>query len=611
MAMKAPPLNRASRGLPRPGPQFPPAPSDTVDAKLTPGEHVMNPMAVMLMGGHEALDEWNRKGIEAEAGYCHGGMVKGYANGGPVMDWLSDHTGGMIGTNKNVLATKRRSEQLKNGTAAPLPAPVPSQTTGQQPAPPPQAPSGGVTGAYDALQNRQKQIDEAAGYAYGGPVPGYYTGGEIYKPDANNLSGDSDILRSLGSGLRRTLGAPGGGGVPLVNQPDPVPSMRPPAGFSKDQSVQASMAPPLGYQMGKTLQSAQAGLADVGGKIGRGIYDLTHADPMMPSVSPVKSANAASPVATGSAMTSPLTAPEWANNHGAIPPLQSDHLPMAEGYGVGDINKASPFPTSLNNVGQGEGFATGRGINYGVSGNDVQKTVGGIPAPMGGTLTTGFDSKTYADTAGKEAAHNAGMATLRAGGDYQSAYDRVLGNAPALPQVPSYNDALMNKANFLLSQHGTPGDAQKRAQGIQLIQAILGAQGHQQNALATMQGNNQQFELNKANAKQLPTLDQLKAARFQQIQGLPANQLSELDRAMFFPKPEGNLYDVGYSETPGEFGMPNIKTPFVVDKRTGQVKPVQAGQIQASGQAPQVGEIRKGYRYKGGEPGNQASWEKV
>ncbi|QSA97732.1 hypothetical protein [Methylococcus sp. EFPC2] len=101
-----------------------------------------------------------------------------------------------------------------------------------------------------------------------------------------------------------------------------------------------------------------------------------------------------------------------------------------------------------------------------------------------GTLGLGLpgiathDAQTRPDeqVPGNEAArHRAGMGTLRAGGTYERGYNRVAGLP--MPSIGSgYNDALMSKANWLLSQHGTPGDYDKRQQGIDLVKALLAAQ---------------------------------------------------------------------------------------------------------------------------------------
>lgn len=153
------------RNLPKPGPTIPPSPADTVPAMLRPGEHVMNPGAVQLMGGHGPLDEWNRRGIEAEA---QGGLP-GYAAGGAVMDWLGRTTHGLIGPSANAQETRDRTAALQNGTAQALPEPVTMAAAPQAPAAV-AAPAPTVAGAAQALRGRAAQIDAAAGYAFGGEV---------------------------------------------------------------------------------------------------------------------------------------------------------------------------------------------------------------------------------------------------------------------------------------------------------------------------------------------------------------------------------------------------------------------------------------------------------
>ena len=85
-----------------------------------------------------------------------------YADGGSVADWLSDHTGGLIGTNSNVLATRRRTEEILNGTAKdviepePAPSPAPAQAA-QQPAEGP-----GLTGLPDVIRQRHELLHNMA-----------------------------------------------------------------------------------------------------------------------------------------------------------------------------------------------------------------------------------------------------------------------------------------------------------------------------------------------------------------------------------------------------------------------------------------------------------------
>lgn len=684
------------RGLPRPGPQFPPAPSDTVDAKLTPGEHVMNVGAVKLAGG-DRLNKLNQQGIALmagektgkvpplkpgamfrpqagppaqplpnttpmmfrnQAGYMHpemmralaspgavgmgamlyspeagagsdqippdagngvlqmpgygcGGKVPGYAGGGAVMDWLSDHTGGMIGTNKNVLATRRRSEQFKNGTAEALPPPPePSQVISQQPAPPPQAPSGGITGAYGALQNRQKQIDEASGYALGGRVPGY-----AYGTDEDGVNTTLPLLstaREKADQLMLTR-PPVQADSEMRALPEDVLSQRVQSGVNALRNLQLPQSSdPKGVQAYAT--------ETLGWK------------PLPPLASQSMGSTQAPAIPAPNSSAQPITQAEWNDpqndalrGKNATPNMSVIPGPLTGDYQPGGVSaNYRPRPTSLNDVDQGEGFATGmkngQRVNYS-AGTD------GIPYKNGNPLTGGavstFDSKTYADTAGKEAAHNAGMAALRAGGDYQAAYDRVRGTGQTLPQPGGYNDALMSKANWLLSQHGNIGDAQKRAQGLQLINSLLGSQSQTAQAQAGLQshqlqnetarrGQDLQNQLGMAQLQQksAPTLDSIKAMRLAQLQSLPLEKWSEIDKQMFLPQDRNNQWKGISVKGTDSMGNP-METPYLYNESTSQIKPFQTGQVQASGQAPQVGEIRKGYRYKGGEPGNQASWEKV
>jgi len=52
-----------------------------------------------------------------------------------------------------------------------------------------------------------------------------------------------------------------------------------------------------------------------------------------------------------------------------------------------------------------------------------------------------------------------------------------------------------------------------------------------------------------------------------------------------------------------------IRSPDqIINKRTGQ--PV-SGQAAQKAQPPTPGMVKNGYRFKGGDPANQASWEKV
>jgi hypothetical protein len=98
----------------------------------------------------------------------------GYADGGGVeLNWrdkLGDMTGGVLGTNKNIVETKKRMIELQSGHASPPPEPTPAPA-----ATPVRAPAPTPNRGFDAIRNRTNQIDEAVNRAVGGANGMYVT----------------------------------------------------------------------------------------------------------------------------------------------------------------------------------------------------------------------------------------------------------------------------------------------------------------------------------------------------------------------------------------------------------------------------------------------------
>lgn len=159
--------------------------------------------------------------------------------------------------------------------------------------------------------------------------------------------------------------------------------------------------------------------------------------------------------------TPPMTAQEYYDNQagGFAQKMQGPGLPSAEDYKPGEVGAASPFPTSLDNVQPGEGFATGQQngqrVNYAVDATgNVRKTLNGQEAPMGpaggrGGLTILEGDQTGA-TAEKQRIHEQGMARLRQGLPYdEKEAGTVAQSQPGgtLPQSPDLINRLMDMAN--------------------------------------------------------------------------------------------------------------------------------------------------------------------
>ena len=168
-----------------------PAPSDTVNAKLTPGETVVSKelseealaplVALYQRQGHltqQDIEQFlypilqNLKG--GEEGMNGGGRV-GYAGGGGVVQTIKD-----MFTPANVLKNRREVGAMKNGTYQSQTEPAETPQAEPQAAPAQTAPAmGGVEGmgvpsAVRVLGGRGAQIDkavkEAQGYVQGGRV---------------------------------------------------------------------------------------------------------------------------------------------------------------------------------------------------------------------------------------------------------------------------------------------------------------------------------------------------------------------------------------------------------------------------------------------------------
>ena len=178
-----------------------PAPSDTVNAKLTPGETVIpkelsEEALAPLVALYQRQDHLTQQDIEqflypilqnlegGEEGMACGGRV-GYAGGGGVVQTIKD-----MFTSENVLRNRREVQQMKDGTYQGQPEPAPTQPAETQPAPVATGQGNqprGVEKAIKELTGRKQQIDnavnEAQGFVLGGQASIADEPGKQYEND--------------------------------------------------------------------------------------------------------------------------------------------------------------------------------------------------------------------------------------------------------------------------------------------------------------------------------------------------------------------------------------------------------------------------------------------
>lgn len=596
-----------------------------VPVNLSNGEYQMPPEQVHAIGA-QVLDQMKDathepvgpRGFNAQDGELY------FADGGKV-----ESTDDLIARISAKYGTGGGSSPRPQPTAAPAP---------QQPAQRPATPS--IGSAADALRNRKRQIAEAAGFADGGLVDDEQRSrtGASPKMGAVALGNQARVERMGGQGMYESANREIAQGVRGAFQNTDT-AIRGASQNIYDAYQTGGIPAAIGATVRNTAVPALGFAADVG----RGVKTLID-----PAANALKTAVTGDP--TPIEGTQPAVKPAAA---GTVPPRQNAPRqrrgapePAAQGFdpsalsaqqrsdagdayreawqrdSVGGLRNATDAGLGFYNAEQqvrGTGITARRGAN-GVmefSGTDVTDS-------PSGAFSQGFDLAAGNERMARANAARQGYLDSQAGS----------GGGPRGGVIGSGSDPLRDK---IIREASTPyAGAQGGRLTARQIESLNNlrqqdAQGDAASAARDMQ--QQQFEHTVSNDAARLALDQQRVAGEAKARGFEVRALERMEnlyqqlenaktpeeRASIAEKLRALSGKAGSNENLSNNFM-KIKRPVLdakgnvvseqeelVDLRT-----MQQGRPSASASAvPRPGDVRGGYRFKGGNPADQANWERV
>ena len=626
-----------------------------VPVNLSNGEYQMPPEQVHAIGA-QVLDQMKDathepvgpRGFNAQDGELY------FADGGKV-------------ESTDDLIARISAKYGTSTSAAPKPGPTP---VAQRPAPrAPAAPS--IGSAADTLRNRRRQIDAAAGYADGGVVEdderkgmagmqerGFNAERNMAKPQTAPGLGFSSEARPKGTGPSPQMGAVAQGnarrvermggqgmyeqaGNDLVSQafPNTATAIRG-AGQNIAESYEKGGIPAA---VGATVRNTMVPAIGFAADVGRGAMQI-----LDPAANALKTAVTGDPTpiegtqfgfkpaAAGTVTQRPNAPRQPGGTNGpaaqGFDPAALTELERNKAGGAyrkawqresaGGLRNTTEPGLGFYNAEQqvrGTGITAQRGAN-GVmefSGTDVT----GSPA---GAFSQGFDL----------AAGNERMA--RANADRQRYLDAQAGagGGPRGGAIGSGSDPLRDK---ILQEASAPHAG---AQGGRLTARQLAslenlrqqdAQGDAASAARDMQ--QQQFEHTASNDAARLALDQQRVAGEAEARGIGTAQqrmMFQLQRRIANPASPEDAADaarqlaalqgketadswkpVSLQGGTDAYGNRTESILAAVNSRTGEMRRYDGGGSGVTAALPRTGEVRDGYRFKGGNPADQANWERV
>jgi hypothetical protein len=571
----------------KPGPKYPPAPSDTVPARLPsgqalavePGEMIMNNEAV---DAHEPqLRKMNQDGLKHRAkhgkskrsekiakgamgrpeGMCNGGM--GYADGGTVLNALGRFTHGLIGPSATEQDTQARLNEIRSG--APMAAPpVAAPAMGAPPVASPAPSMPDLSGAMGALRNRQRVIDGAVGYADG-------TDGPLNWDNLNRHRDQRPVGERFMTGAQRLSDATG---LPDLNRSS------------------ADMAGRIGNAYG------EGGLLGAGGQLiresasgwqGMGSGLMSHVAAPAATVLAGPSAGASMRQLMSDNAPPTLTAPSMKPSGARTPSsepqagaLTAGETPAAKAVEGWQISHDIPGQSIAGRAPNGGTFTIARGTSPPPGFDNAYEWVDSPARPVSGTALTvsnpaigynpalamppgrarrrvddggvpggaeagmrriqegfatgrvqrgvpvidGSEGRAMGEKPyGNPEAHRAGMAVLRSGGSYESGYNRVAGNVLDLPEGTG-----IALPNVPAPQYVTP-DTKTWDERLKTLGDPTTRRGQREQAALLTGRQNAINQANETNAAayghQVSGTAALQRAALDALQGAASNRLAE------------------------------------------------------------------------------------
>ena len=540
-----------------------------------------------------------------------------------------------------------------------------------QPAPQPAAkkPGGMLEGAMDLISNRNKQIDKAAGYACGGKVKAHAKGGKV--DAAGKISGPgtatSDSIPAKISPTGENILVANGERIISVEQDQLLERIAQMLGF---ETIDAMFEQMTGKPVGPSMKDGMMAAAD-----GASIYDPTYEalkkipGAVLPNTSAVYNeagkdvGDAMSKgnygnafglatrgmLATGAGlvddvvggayrgakqMLSPVVSGVLGNVYQANPSAQQGPQSVTTPAATQEMNPGSGAPAQ--SPAQAQPIQRGRDANGVITAESAKafSDSGGLAGMKSGSFYGTADIAGQNDRMAKSLGY-AGV------DDFNQKQKDFKGYAPGILGDESRGINGQDAANAEKTQRWRNDEllanANRGNQGA--IAALLNAEGNRnvatmnnetsrQNAGLVAQGANNRDQvtmrgqdINAAGdmlryGNPLDTREkQLKVAGLEDMAGLRGKALSGDPKAVALlnslsghpAKDRFTPHVVGGGVN--ELGQP-LPQYLAVTGPDGNVQFHQPG-TKTQAAAPKAGEVRNGYKFKGGNPADQASWEKV
>ena len=597
--------------------------SDSIRTEVPNGSYIM-PADSTAKIGEKVLGEIGKPvPVNVSSGEYHMPPEQVHAVGAQVLDQMkaATHTpvaaqgfkpqegelyfadGGVVESTDDLIA--RISAKYGTGSA-PAPRPQPVTAAPQQPVQRPAAPS--IGSAVDAIRNRKRQIDEAAGFADGGLV------------DEERLrTGPSPQMGAVALGNRARVERSGGEGMYEGANSEIARGFR--AAFpSTDTAIRgasqniydAYQAGGIPAAIGATVRNTAVPALGFAADVGRGVKTLID-----PAANALKTAVTGDP--TPIEGTQPVTSVAADPQRQANDPVRAPAASPRPNYGFTPDPMQGPAlgmrvsPTSAPEI---KRIDNAPGLNSPLFTN--LPTGQAVSEMQGGTVNTMPAAAFQSAGPAASRATSAALQAAAARGDWDAVRGFYQRNGGTWQGRTAEQDAADNQgprgAAIGSSRYGFK--FARRSEDRAADRALADRRARTEEELSR-----DRLEIDRQRAEGEAQTRGFEVRGMERVERL-YQQLEKAETPEERAAIAEQLRALSGKEAPNRFtvvpgGQEIDPTTSMVVTRPARVFNNQSGQFvdqpggQAAPAAPRVGEVRGGYRFKGGNPADQASWEKV